>query len=328
MKSDSIQDSTRYVVSDVHHGNILPGVRAEIHRDVFLLSNAQIKGGIWANDLMVKGENIKVEKSIFTKRSLTIDDDEKSKKNKAIDFQSTVVASESIIRNDSKTPLKFHSDIYTSKLNIDNAFVMGNIYADQAIIKNSIVLGGIYCKNSLNLNNTMFSTFRAKKVTLGDNLYMFFPVALSEESIKINDPIKSLTFLNLFDSINKNTNSGVIYLDNNDVFKVDEEFLSRDVDSDSDEISDYLEKDLYCLSITERILNVNKIGEHLKFNKAFLEKIALGSHYGKEEKSDIIDKPIEELERILWDLLNDKRELSEIDGSDDISKLFNGNYLN
>lgn len=322
MKSDSIQDSTRYVVSNLHHGSILPGSRAEMQRDVFLLSNAEIKGGIWANDLLVRGENIKVEKSIFTKRSLTIDDDDKGKKVKPIDFQSSVVASESIVRNDSQTPLKFQSDIYTNKLNISNAFVMGNIYADQAIIKNSIVLGGIYCKNSLNIGNSMFSTFRTNKVILGNNLYMFFPVALSEEPIEVKDPIKSLTFLNLFQSIKKVENTGIILLDNDDVFKVDENYLGKNESEDKNELENYVEKDLYCLSLSERILNTNTLVEHLKFNKSFIEKIALSSHYKEETKTDVIDKPIEELEKILWDLLNSKKKLNEISSTTTIDKMF------
>ena len=53
MQSDSIQDSTRYVVSDTHDGSVLPGTRIEMWRDVYLLSGANVVGGVWCGSLTV-----------------------------------------------------------------------------------------------------------------------------------------------------------------------------------------------------------------------------------------------------------------------------------
>ena len=79
METDSIQDSTRYVVSDVHHGSILPGNRAEL--DVFILNNAEVKGAIWANDLTINGSNVLIEDSVYAKRTVLIKNEDKGKKN-------------------------------------------------------------------------------------------------------------------------------------------------------------------------------------------------------------------------------------------------------
>lgn len=72
MPQDSIQDSTRYVVSDVHHGSVLPGERREMDRDVYLLSGADVRGGLWSNKLSVAAPDINVEGSVYAKGSITI----------------------------------------------------------------------------------------------------------------------------------------------------------------------------------------------------------------------------------------------------------------
>lgn len=319
MPRDSIQDSTRYVVSDLHHGSILPGKRSEMLRDVFLISGADIRGGVYAHELLVEGSNISVEKSVYTSKSIIFKDG-KNKNNKSNNhFGSTVVASDSILMENKDIKNRFKSDIYCTKLNISNSIVYGNIFVNSAIISNSIILGGIFCRDNLKISNSIYSTFRANTVELGSNLHQLFPVALSQTPIELKSRIKTITFLNIFNKMEDNTGSGVVELDEDDIFEVDENFLAKEEYYTSNES---VKKKLYCLSIAERILNTEKIIEHFKQNKLFIESLALESHLKPDEKMDEYNKPLDELEKYLWSLLEGNQQLPSVEGVESIKTLF------
>jgi hypothetical protein len=296
----------------------MPGNRAEMLRDVFLISNANIKGGVFAHELLIEGENIKVEKAIYAEKSIIFKESNKNKKGSITnEFGSTVVASDSILMNSEYSKSRFKSDLYCNKLNIVNAIVYGNIFANNAIIRNSIVLGGIYCKNSLEISNSVYSTFRANSVNLGENLFQLLPIALSETPITLEHKIKVITFLNIYRSLKNTELSGVIELDEDDIFHVDENFLSQDGKQEKGAV-----KPLYCLSVAERILDTEKIIEHFEFNKKFVETIALNSHIKKNSKSKELNKPIEDLEKYLWDILKGKGKISNIEARESVEAIF------
>lgn len=318
MISDSIQDSTRYIVSNVHHGSILPGNRMEMFRDVFLLTNAEIRGGIYSHNLLVEGSNITVDKSVFSAKSIIIKEVKPDIKLTGNRFNSTVVATDSILIENKVIKTKFKSDIYTNKLNISNTIVYGNIYSENAIIDNCIVLGGIFCSERLRISNSIYSTFRADSVNLGTNLYQLYPIALSRNQILMKNPIKAITFLNIYDSVSKNTDSGIIVLDQDDIFEVDEHYPSGNGSKNNNDINNKL----YCLSIAERILNTEKIIEHFRFNKVFLESLALESHLRNVDKNSDLLHPSGELDNYLWSILSGRDPLSEIKGSEEIETLF------
>ena len=321
---DSIQDSTRYVVSDLHYGSIMPGNRMEMMRDVFLIEKAKIEGGIYSNNLVLEGNTISIAKSVYARKSITIKEKNNNTKIKCNEFSSTVVAADSILSEAANTKLRFKSDIYTDKLNVSNAIVFGNVFANHAIIRNSIVLGGIFVKNKLDISDSIFSTFRVKETVLGKNLFMFFPVALSELKIDVKYPICAISFFNISKNIDKKINSGIIKLDNDDVFEVDENYWDDqkgDVDNKNQDEKSYQQK-MFCLSIVERILDSKAIIEHFKFNKDFLESLMLSAHYSEDENQQKHEKPIEELENWLWDILNSKEKFENLTGSSNIKDLF------
>lgn len=323
MINDSIQDSTRYVVKDIHHGSIMPATRAEMKRDVFLLPGADIRGGIWANDLNIEGPKINVEEAVYSTNSIKIKgskDFKKGSKTKdlsLVTFRSSVSTADSIVVDKIDFKIRFMSDIYTHKINIKNSIVYGNIFSDSAIIDNSIVLGGVFCKDKLEISNSMVSTFRAKNVTLLENVYLFFPYAIADENIDLKEPIKAITFLNLYKDIKSKRKGmenfgGVIELDEDDIFST----KAGKVLGFDDE-----EKDVKLLSAAERILDISKVKKHFRYNKEFLEKIALRSHYKDEEMLESIEKPLLELEERLWNILKTKK-VNTIKGTTQIEDLF------
>lgn len=330
MKQDSIQDSTRYVVSNIHHGSVLPGTRAEMSRNVYLLSKADIKGGVWANELTIKGSGISVKEAVYSRGPISIEasDDKASKRNakKTVVFGSCVVSADSILVNQLPYKIRFMSDVYSEKINLTNSIVYGNVFANNAIIKNSIVLGGAFCKEKLEIENSMISTFRTKKVLLNENVFLFFPFALAETPITIKEPVKALTFLNMYKDLKKNSESkskkkdgGVIYLDEDDIFEIFPEESEKDKDIDGDSEGS---KKTYVLSGNERILDVIEVEKHFQYNRKFLENLTLGSHYDPSLKSEKFKQPLEELEKNLWDILGAHKEFTTIEGSSKMQELF------
>jgi|GEM_PF-1187654 len=321
MNQDSIQDSTRYIVSELHHGNIMPGKRSEMQRDVYLLTNADIRGGVYSNELSVKGINIRVENSVYSRKSVIIEKADDVAVNGRVLFNSVVIAEDSLTaKGDIKK--RFNSDIYTGKINLENSFVLGNIFAKSATIKNSIILGGVYCDDHLNLSDSLIGTFKVGKVALGKNIYLLSPSAFCYTKFDIRFPLKSLLFLDLQEINNKSGESGIIELDNDDIFRLDMDFLSkpeeiednwemlsgskREVDNGHVTVE---ESASYCVSVSERILDTNLLIDNFRKNKDFLLHLSLNSHLSDEDKKLWFSKTIEELEDYLWKILEENKEL-------------------
>jgi hypothetical protein len=334
MELDSIQDSTRYVVSGVHHGSILPGKRTEMNRNVFLLSHANINGGVWANDLTLSGADIIVEQSVYSSGSITIEEPEQIQshsQNKEsewapVTFGSCVVAADSIMSKAKNLRVRFKSDIYTKRLNLSNAIVYGNIFAENAVIKDSIILGCVFCKNKLDLKNSMVSTFKTHSVKLIGNLFLFFPFAFSETPINIQEPIKALTFFNIYKSLNKNAfgdndgiGDGIILFDQDDIFEIQSEDSNS---TDSTENDNGCGTNAYVLSGNERILDAVRITQHLKYNQQFLENLTLGNHLLPRLKSNQFDRPAKELECYLWNILHPGQKFNTVSGTSKIQDMF------
>lgn len=320
MQIDSIQDSTRYVVSGIHHGAILPGKREEMTRNVFLLPGADVRGGVWANELQIKGGPVRVTESVYSHGPITISDDEDGSKMGQVEFGSTVTTPDSLIAQGKRHHIRCYSDIYGGKLNLSNAIVLGNVFASQAVIQNSIILGGVFCQGKLNVRNSMISTFRSKSVELGEGVFLFFPFALAEEPILVPKPVKALTFFSLQQKLGgKTKGQGAISMDQDDVFELYEKAPAGD---DSQPTERPLPTRMFCLSVTERILDVSEIGKHFQFNRRFLENMALYNHISPEHREAEHVKPFAELEKQLWLILENHDKLSEVDGTSDLHKLF------
>ena len=62
--------------------------------------------------------------------------------------------------------------------------------------------------------------------------------------------------------------------------------------------------------------------DNFEFNKNFLESLSLGAHYSRTEKPKQFDKPTEELEKWLWDILKSGGKLESLNGTINIKNLF------
>ena len=291
MATDSIQDSTRYVVSDVHRGSILPGERKEMNRDVFLLPGADVRGGIWSNDLFVSGPDVQVDASVYAQGSVSIDPEDEASEAPSpspIVFGGSITATESLLVDTRDVKTRILSDVYTKRANINRAFIFGNVYADGAVVRNSVVLGGIFCKGSLDVSNSFIHTFQAHEAVLGTDVSIFAPFALAEAGITLNAPVRSLTFADVFENSTNDAGEGgeIVHLDEKDVFQV--EGMTQPTSGDGASSTQTV------LSMTERILDSALVQNRLQRNKQLLKRLSLSRHVESDESV------INDLEETLW----------------------------
>jgi hypothetical protein len=294
MQLDSVQDSTRYVISGVHHGAVLPGNRLEMMRDVFLLPGADVRGGIWCNHLTIHGPDVQVAEAVYSRAGVTIDPDKDftGGKAKSVTFSSCLTCRGTLLVSPGSFRIRVLADLYADRVNLSNCVIYGNIYANEAIIRNSVILGGVFTRGKLEAAKSFLGTFRARRALLGDELSLFFPYAVALEDIQISQPVKVLTFFSLYQQKRRGVGDQALLTEDDVVeLKTAEDGVT-----------------LKCLSLAERILDGHSVREHLSFNRRFLEHLSLGDNLDPEHKDPELDQPLSELEDILWKTLSLKKK--------------------
>jgi hypothetical protein len=313
---DSIQDSTRYVVGSLHRGSILPGRRAEMWRDVYLEAGADVQGGIWCGSLSVFGADARVAESVYCRGPVRIAVEASSgDETSSISFESCLTTSDSLVIENCPGQVRFGADIYTDQLSISNAFVYGNIFANRAVIRDSIVLGGVFCRDHLTVERSLISTFDTGRAQLGSGNLLFFPGAVAREGINLSSPVGILTFYNLYRQ-QEGANGDAVLLDESDIIELT-------VTTGSDDEGGAESRSLYCLSVTERVLDSEPVKEHLTFNREFLEKLALRGHLAPGQSDVSSENSTDGLEATLWNILAGRPASSHQRLGSSIDQLFN-----
>ncbi len=291
MKLDSIKDSTRCIVGELHQGSVLPGNRSEMWRSVFLENGADIKGGVFGDNLTVHGPGVSVLESSYLRGEIRIINDTSQPKGEVV-FNSVVISQDSLYIEESEHVTRFCSDIYVNTVRLTNAIVYGNIYATNAFISNSIVLGGIYCRKILQIENSLVYTFDVNELIIKENVCLLSPFGIATQPFEIPFPVKALTFHNMIDDSRQAKGTGAISLDEQDVFE-----LRSTMGTEGPLINKYL------LSIVERVLNSTEIIEAFRKNKMVIEYLSLGSHLDREYSSQFAEFTRDTVEKSLWAVL-------------------------
>lgn len=319
MAQESIQNAARYVVSDTHHGSILPAAMQEMGRSVFLLNGAKVLGSVWANELSVTGPDVSVEESVFAKGAVTLKKPEKNDPAASVTFGSTFTTQDSLMMESGAGRTRFLSDIYAGKIKLRNSFILGNVYASNAVLENCIVIGGLYVNNRLTLHNSVISTFKAGSVEFGSNVYMLIPAAISDEPITIEHPVKAITFYQLLGENSNAVEQGIITLTQDDVFELEaaseeeKELIAQTYGASAGR---------YCISAAERILGAQRIAGHFKKNIDFFQHLALMGHIDPEKRLEEFDKPLEKLEIAIWKFLKNGENVPELEGYEYLQDLY------
>lgn len=296
MNMDNIRDSSRYVVGTVHHGSVMPGSRAEMWRDVYLNSGADVRGGVFCGSLSVNGPGVNVSESVYCRGAARVAGGDVQDSAEPVTFGSCFTSPESLIVEDGAFKVRFKSDLYAGQLNVNNAFIYGNVFADRAIVRNSIVLGGIFCKNRLVLENSMASTFDAGRVQIGEGNYLFLPYAVAKREMDMRARVRVLTFYSLYRRLRGRMGEDVD-LDSHDILELD--VPPDNLDEDGEDGT----RRIYCLSMIDRLLDSQPLSAHLTMNRKFVERIVLQDKMAANAKSGVFQESAAELESLLWDIL-------------------------
>ncbi|MGD2113717.1 MAG: polymer-forming cytoskeletal protein [Acidobacteriota bacterium] len=302
MTDDSIQDSTRYVISGHHKGAVLPGVRSEMRRDVFLRPGAEVHGGLFARDLTVSGAPVTVAGSVYARGSVTLGaEDDDAVEGEAVTFEGVVAASHSLVAGDDRTSeLRFLGDLFSDRIKLQDATVRGNVYAKNAILENCVVLGGVFCSGTLTLENCLVSTFRAARAELASEVLLLLPFALSVEPLELDFPVKILSFGSLEKLVKgraKTWRDSVVFADGTDVIRVSDPAAPTAGEGDGP-------GDLHVLSLGSRILDLDGAKEKIEENRRILEMISLGDHLAPSAKEEFEGGELQKIETALRGLLS------------------------
>lgn len=312
MNLDSIQDSTRVVVSSVRHGSILPGNRAEMWRDLFFLPGADLRGAAFGNQAIIEGPDVQIRSSMYVRGEIRIKSaNQTDARKKPVSFGSCVTTGDTLLIEDAPFRVRFLSNLYVTKaVHINNAIVYGNLYAQHAIIKNSVILGGVFCRENLQIQDSIIATFRAQKAVLGQNVFLSFPIAIAEKSLDMQHPVHAVSFFKMAKGANKNDQGGVVELDSSDVYVIDNQWLPEDSEQTG----------MYVLSLDHRVMDSKKIIEHFKENKRFLESLTLVNHLRPELQEAKKQNELLEIENSLFRLIG-KESLPTMTGASDFSEI-------
>lgn len=306
MRADSIQDSTRYVVSDVHHGSILPGKRSEMRRNVFLLPGADVKGAMWCNRLEITGPGVRVEKSVYSLGAVAIkpgeDDTGEEDISADVTLKSCITSADSIVVYAPNYRARFESDIYAKQVTLDGAVVYGNIFAERIQLRNSVVLGGVFASEVLVVENAIVGTFKTKRASLGHDTSLLLPYGLARDELTLASKMRILTFAQL--GSESNGNGGSVHADQRDVFTV--KIPTKDKAANEKVLISHK-----CISLSERILDTTSVIDRLKDNVKLLTYMVLGNHMDPSDRSLVFNRPASEIEERLWDLIEEPKRPDE-----------------
>lgn len=291
MNIDTVQDSTRVVVSGLRHGSILPGSRAEMWRDVYLNSGADLRGSVWGNRLSVQGPNVSIQDAVYVRGEIVVEpsNDMETGQNGSVTFGGCVTTPDSLVIQKAPFRTRILGSVYSGVVNLSNTIVYGNVYARNALLRNTVVLGGVFCRNSLLLEDSIVSTFRSRQVQIQKGVTLLFPVAISEAPAIFSSPMQALPFFDLSDPEGKA--GGAVAMDARDMYPVQ-------VRSDDGKASQ-----IHLLSLDERVLEASTIMENFRRNQRFLEGLSLGTHLVPEYRAEFVERR-SKLEDRLFSLLD------------------------
>jgi hypothetical protein len=321
MIQDSVQDSTRVVVSEERYGSIIPGARAEMWRDVFLLPGARVHGAVWGNSLQVEGPGVSVDAGVYVRGGIQILPSSRVEASatdgESVTFGSAITTPDALLVDARvRFRVRIWSNLYCGRLNLRNAIVYGNVCARSAVIRNSVILGSVHCDDSLALEESVVATFQAETAKLGPRVSLLLPLATANREIALADApggsgagvtVRVLFFCPLpeGEAAEAPAEEGVVTLDRSDVYQVRQ--------PDGDEVS--------VLSLGQRVLDAFPLKERLRQNWTILRELALADHLEPAKREALRTRAISHLEGRLMEMV-ERPDISEILDASPIDDLF------
>lgn len=295
---------------------IIPESAKELSRNIIFKGNNVVEGAIFGQRIEVRDGDLEIQGATFAHNEIFID----SSATGNIIFRKAVGATHTIVSRAPKARMMFCNDINAKSVTLYNAFVAGSIYADEITLENCVVIGGVFATQQVDISNTMVGTFNSPSVRMAGINYLLLPSAFSIEKATTT-PDTRLYSLSLADlgSIYKGMpqapDSGKIAIDTNA-----DEFKSVLNDGE-------VSKDLRSYTVVGKVLAADLIDTDKFRNHFLLTAAALGSQLlktydlGLDSKGAKAVITIEKVRDFLFDVLNGRTDVQEMNGTFDISEI-------
>lgn len=318
MSPDRIEGTNRVVISSVTQGDVIPGKRDEMRRDVIMLPGGHVRGGgVFGEQLLIEGPNVRIDRAVYAQERINIAPRDPNEANGTVTFGSVVATRGSIQVGDSvRFRVRFQADVYAKSVHLNNAIVFGHVFADNAVVTNSVILGSLYCEKLAQLSDCMLGTFDVGSVKLGDNVSLFLPAAFARKPIEVPGSVRILSFYRL--GLREEENvldamGGAIHLSQRDVYR---EELVRDGVSE----------ERFALSLAPRVLDGDPLLEHLEANRKALSLVAATDHMRREDRARYRGDDAFWIEDRLLGLV-ERRDLPEAGGYSPFTELLDRPYI-
>lgn len=301
MREEISSNSTRCVVSGREPGGILPGLRSEMWRDVYLRPGADVEGGIFCNRLHVEGSPIRVGGAVYAREAIEITcRPGEGSGDGLVEFKSAVSTPDSIVVDEKcKTRVRFFADVMAGRVNLRNCWVRGNIAARNATIEESVVLGSILCDSHLSARNAILGSFRVRSADLKPEVALLYPFASATERPAMSSRVRSLSVASLQDLFGgSEAVSGIVDLQDDDLAQVA-------ASSDDGPMR------IWLLTLAPRILDLERAKDRLTENHSLLRALSLGDHLDPHSRKEFEEGPLRMAEESLFRALRGLPDASE-----------------
>jgi hypothetical protein len=235
--------------NEIYGASVMPSVRTEMSRNVEIIGDVEVLGGIFGKSISVKANNVYVKGPVHASDSILI----KCINKGSIWFNSVVNAEHSIIvEQDLESYVRFSNTISSQMININHAVIYGNIFCKEIIIRNSIVLGGIYCEKKLTVDNSIIGTYSTSMLNQVGPFALFLPFAASNLKPEIGFPVFNLLPMNL----NEVSENGIYEMNPEEIYPVFEGVEKKYILSSSLRIFDLRKYYDIMLKNLERLLYI------------------------------------------------------------------------
>lgn len=304
-------DSTRVVVSGLHHGGILPNLRSEMWREVFLRGPADVQGGVFGESVTTVGAGIRVRGSVYARGDVRVSAGDNSAPGGSVVFDSTVVTPRSLVVESVPFRTRFRSHVHCRTASFRNTIVYGNLYINSGVVRDAVVLGIVYGKGKVTFENCIVSFFCCDEAVLGEGVSLLCPMSMARAGITMKAPVQSLSFLNITSPAEAEERAGGVEMVPDDIHRIT---VPAENGSQEDQSWDVL-------SLGQRVLDSRPLLETFNENVRSLQKIALSGHLDPRLPEASGGGAVEQMEERLFSLLGD-RNVTPLRGFSNVEELF------
>lgn len=179
------------IESTVEHP-IYPARASQLHRNVILKGDLDVKGGIYCNNLRAEGQ-VRVHGPVLVKEEIELSPPEQLNQTmifrqginalRALSVKLSDLRPYSPVSQKDYTPLIFNGNVCAPAVRLENTVLLGNVISDNALLKDCIILGSPIIKESLILENCLVISFQAGSVRFRGRNTLLVPYGISRSPI-------------------------------------------------------------------------------------------------------------------------------------------------